>query len=122
MRTFDRMNLFPAPLGSWGSSERGKDRWSERDAAMVAASMRPLLRGRTVICAGRRVAMAFGFCNHTTPFFEWVKVPFCEGNFQACVIPHPSARNFYWNSREAVRTAEAFLQGFVENLTETVPF
>lgn len=111
-----RMNLFPQPLGTWDSSRRGKDRWSERDARMVALSMRPLLHGRTVICAGRRVATAFGFCNVSTPFFEWVEVPFCQGAFRACVIPHPSGRNHYWNDRSSRRLAEGFLQKFAKEV------
>lgn len=112
---FQRLNLFREPLGTWENG-RTKDKWSTRDARMVAQSMEPLLAGRVVLFCGRRVGEAFGFCNRSTPFFEWRQMPLCRGHYRAAVMPHPSGRNHYWNSRDATREAERFLKDFVKTV------
>lgn len=116
LRTFDRLNLFYRHPGTWESSARGKDKWSQRDARIVAESLRPLLAGREVLLVGRRTAEAFGYSRDRMDFFSWSR---CEdyGVVFAC-IPHPSGRNHYYNDPGNRERARAFLEAWVAALNK----
>lgn len=103
-----RANLLPFYLG--GNDEG--DAFPMSEARVAAFESAPSLDGRVVVFVGRKVAEAFGF---TGKWFEWRNSFFTspDVSMRCAVIPHPSARNRWWNDEANVRAAESFLRELV---------
>ena len=100
LRAFERRNLLPA----WpGKSGKG-DAFPMEEARAAAAGMD--VRGRTVVCCGRKVAGAFGvragFLSETE-----------KDGAAFVVLPHPSGVNRWWNSRSNRRRARRLLRRLI---------
>lgn len=84
-----------------GGRASGKgDAFPMDQARRAAKRLRPRLRGRLVLMAGRAVARAFGV---RAEFFELVDTGL---GFDAVVVPHPSGVSHWWNRKENRRRAK----------------
>ena len=102
--TFDVVNL----LTEWPGRAPGQkgDAWPQELARTMALSLaREVLRRRTVIFAGRRVAAAFFPGRRTQPYLEW-----WGGSTRFAVIPHPSGIVRWWNDPSNRDAAASFLR------------
>ncbi len=95
----ERMNLYQRWLGS--RSDRG-DVWPFMRARARAQRLHGRLSSRTVVFMGKRVADAFGL--RGVDYLEWV-----DWFDAACILPHPSGRNRWWNDPVHRMRAERFL-------------
>lgn len=115
LRSFDRMNLLPYFPGS---SERQKgDLFPMRQAKLAAATIRPLLAGRVVVCMGRGVSTALGFdeaepmvwhvlhCGHGP---AWPR-----SHARVAWLPHTSGCNRWYSVPDNVTRAREFLSGLL---------
>jgi len=87
-RRFERRNVLERFPGCVPSG----DLFPRDEARQAAAEMIGTLVGRRVIFVGRAVAYAFGVS--TCRNFDWQQH---SRGFEFAVIPHPSARNRFWN-------------------------
>lgn len=99
--TFARVNLVREYPGRLWPRERAR-----AQAEVISRRMR---HGRRLLLLGRKVAAAF---DHEAAWFEWR-----DG---ACVMPHPSGRNRWWNDLGNRAAARRFLAGlFLEAIRQT---
>lgn len=99
---FERLNL----VQEYPGRRKHDDKFPLYQARLRAGELRPLMRGRTVILMGRKVASAWGEPVAQAEFFEWVRC----GTFgtMLAVVPHPSGRNHWYNSSENRQQARIF--------------
>ncbi len=79
--------------------------WPVREASIAADAMLPFLRDRSVVLLGRRVGRAFGI--GTIPFLKWHKH---RVGFTVAILPHPSARNEWYQSEKNSALAQLFFR------------
>ena len=98
----EAVNLLDRPQAK---QPRGKGRVFDAVAARRAASKLDL-RGRAVVLAGKRVALAFGLRNPA-----WLSpVALGRGELVAFVTPHPSGIVQFWNGDENRRAVKKLLR------------
>jgi len=88
---FTLMNLHP-------KADSGRDQ-------EAAKNILPVLRGRRVVCLGRRVSDSLG-----TEMFKW---GVSRGGFVGSSMPHPSGLNRWWNNPRNVTRARKFARSLL---------
>jgi len=102
-RMIDTMNIFDR----WtGSSAKG-DVFPLQEARERAIHIWTEIKYEKIVFVGKNVAKAFGFAR--LDYFETIEI---DGRI-ACVIPHPSGINRFWNDKENVEKAKNFLRRFI---------
>ncbi len=103
--TFDRANIlawWPGPRVGVGVDG---DAFPLADARAAAERLRPMLRGRIVVLAGRRVEHVLA--ERRGALFTPRAAGWCDVFF---VIPHPSGLNRWWGCPENVAIAGDFVR------------
>ncbi len=116
LKSFDRVNVFREFPGR----HMNNDKFPMAEARIRAEAMLPFLAGRVVVLAGRQVADAFKIKGD---FFTWQDVKArrvehmkrCNGLAKVAIIPHPSGRNKFYNTRENQILARDFWNSFKIN-------
>ncbi len=100
------VNLMRRWPGPGYAGEKGSAFPVDRARRAAKRLTRDVLRpnGGAILFAGKRVARAFDL---ELDYFGWV--PFERGS--ACVVPHPSGVNHWWNDAKNHRRACRFLRG-----------
>ena len=103
LRRTERCNL----LNSWRGKFGKGDAFPKGEAEVAASRMLPLLDGRRVIFVGKMVAEAFQV--PTDELCRWSYSERLKCDF--AILPHPSGIVRWWNSKDNVNLASAFLMG-----------
>ena len=111
LRLFQRTNLldFAPPRSKHGGYEFPLEAARPRAGALVSLAC---LQDQAILILGKRAASAFTWSDRVD-YFEWSKVFSPAHSCLACVVPHPSGTNRWWNEVENRIAARSFFDGLV---------
>lgn len=114
LNTFERTNV----LREFPGKYKRDDKFPLPQARLAATAIKPLLANRDVIIVGRNVATVFDLSGDFHVWQEWQVRRRCAvskdaGICRVAIVPHPSGRNHWYNSKENRELAHRFWQEFL---------
>ena len=108
LAAFERVNLLDEQPQDSGKGASFDVRQAGRVTRELEKTFAP---GQVVLLLGKRVARAFRIS--CAEYFDW----FALNHAQACVVPHPSGVNRWWNEPENELQMRRFMRNVAKELT-----